>query len=368
MPVQRFTLLRADDGLTVSVGLHDLTVTPQGNGFVVQTPSTGGGISLTHQPQHTLELAKNSAGARPPQELPIYASPSVISFLVPGGTPAFPFTVEGILAVLPTLELHHHPQAWSAEPFEDPQGDGGQRRPDGAVTERQRRSALRGATAATAIAPSGSALPDDPAADPDTFAAALNGQPVPTDLVPSHVDVPSRLSILVGGGAYRFLLAARPVEHNGRVELWNSRLAVRTDSQVTPPLELRSLVTVNAVTSFPLSTLPQPPHGIPGTADAVWVQEIKDADLTTIPSGSSALDIATQSRPNPLTMEHLHVTPVGGSTQLSGRWTRRGAGPSATPPPACSRWPPGQVPVPRSSGGWWISRRPTRNTSSARSI
>ena len=202
MAVQRFTLFRADDGLTVSVGLHDLTVTPQGNGYVVQTPSTGGGISLTHQSQHTLELAKKSTGIRPPQALPIYASPSVISYLVPGGTPAFPFTVEGILGVLPTLELHSHSQAWSALPFEDPQSDGAQRRSDGAVAERERRSALRRATTATAVAPGGSVLPDDPAADPDTVTGSPIGQALPTDLVPSHVDVPSRLSILVGGGAY----------------------------------------------------------------------------------------------------------------------------------------------------------------------
>jgi hypothetical protein len=272
--------------------------------------ATGGAITVTHQPQHTIELAKGTNGVRPAQAKPVFATPAVVSYLVPAGTPPIPLTVEGVLAALPTLPLHHHPTAWSTMPFPDPQNPAGDRRVNGAAAERRRRALVRTAITAVQVDP----------ADPTSGDASNNGNAAPPGTEITRVGIPSRLQLLVGGGAHRFVNASKPVEHDDRVELWNARLATRTDTQITPPIEFRHFVIADAVTSFPLSTLPQPPHGIPGTADAMWEQLIEDGNLTTVPSESSAEDIETQSRIDPLTMEFLHLIPIGGSTQLSGQW------------------------------------------------
>ena len=139
------------------------------------------------------------------------------------------------------------------------------------------------------------------------------------------VAIPSRLTLLVAGGQTRFVHAGKPVTKAGRTELFNSRLAVATDAGITPPMERPTQALADAVLSIAFDNPfdPDPDAGV----DAVWLQQVTDGDLTTIPSQASALDIKDQTRkPNgALRVEHLRLTPLGGTTQLSGSWPTTGA-------------------------------------------
>ena len=296
-----FTLYRADDNLALTVRVTDMVLELSGSIYVLRAPNGIGAISLIYQPQHAIELGAKANGTRPAQVLPMYAPPSTVTYLLFSSTVTIPFTIEGILAAVATLPLHKHPESPFAPALVDPATLLGT-----ASAQEARAQARTGA----AVVPSNSA---NPAAD-----GAANFDL--TTLAPTEVAVPSRLRLLVAGGATRFVHAGKPVTHDGRTELFNSRLAVATSAGVTRPMEAPTRALADPVLSIAIDNPfdPDPDAGV----DAVWKQQVTDGDLTTIPSQATALDVKNQTRTadGALRVQHLRLTPLGGTTQLSGSW------------------------------------------------
>ena len=324
-----YQLYRADDGLALTIRVTEMVIEQVGSTYVLRAPGGIGAITLIHQPQHTLELARKSDGTRPPQTLPLYAPPSNVTYLLFSSTKTILFTVEGILDAVARLPLHKHPESPFAPALRDPaalltnpaasSGTPASQTPAGQTTATRE---------ARAQARTGALVAATPGGDDARRAAAADGETADfnfTTLTPTTVAIPSRLTLLVAGGQTRFVHAGKPVTKAGRTELFNSRLAVATDAGITPPMERPTQALADAVLSIAFDNPfdPDPDAGV----DAVWLQQVTDGDLTTIPSQASALDIKDQTRkPNgALRVEHLRLTPLGGTTQLSGSWPTTGA-------------------------------------------
>jgi len=248
-----FWLIRADDQLVLEVRASDLTLKQQsdGSGYVLEPSVIGGQLTVELPPQHCMEPANTAPG---PWEQkygpkPAFGRDTRLVFRVERNTPPIPFTVEGILAALPTLGLvvdsdagrslnplpappPHQPAAAilaaatelrTAGPAAD-----GTSRPDGVRHERSRRSEARlGAERVTLT----EAVP---AESIDTAVGALASGTV------TGLRLPSRLTLTPLGGATAFTHAARAVTRDGRTELWHTRLArLRADGrlvEVSSPL------------------------------------------------------------------------------------------------------------------------------------
>lgn len=280
-----YWMYRADDGLALRIST-DLEVVAQGNGYVFRTFNATKSITVHWPQQHMVEFGRLADGTRPAQQRPIFATGSTISYLVPTGS-SIPMTVPGVLAALPSLILHPHPDATSEGFATDPAAGAGV------------------ATASTTATSAGFEAPDP--ADPPRATAAIT---------PTVINLPSRLRLLIAGGATRFVHAADPVTRGGRTELFHARLAVRTASPVSPPQEVTTRAVVDAQTSFAFIGID------PDEQLLDWVEEVRNVDLTTVPSTDTALDLQKQTRTGggALQVHHLRLTPLGGFAQLSGSW------------------------------------------------
>lgn len=106
----KFSLIRADDQLHLEVETFNLEPQRVGNGFELRPPNEGQAqpahLAVTFPIQHVMEYAGTEALPFPKQLGPIYgAGTTRVVFQLPAGSPPIPFSVAGILGVLPKLAL-----------------------------------------------------------------------------------------------------------------------------------------------------------------------------------------------------------------------------------------------------------------------
>jgi hypothetical protein len=273
-------IVRAQDMLVLTFGFQNLRIEQQGRTgrFLVQdVPPEPGKLLVTFPPQHLVEQAyfqpatsaPNSplkptdsdanTGLQAPGPQPIRAlaaGRSTLVFLVREGQ-SVPFTVDGLLSAMRTLDLHvvvaakQQPglviaaptieQTWSDLVFEGP-GLGRWRRPGDATARYRlvRSVATIGARYGPDMAIQAASASEISALVGRVRSELLSGGPVlaaATLPEPEHpftgqagvrtgVELPFRLFLSPHDGA-AWAHSTAPVEHDERTELWHTRLAVR---------------------------------------------------------------------------------------------------------------------------------------------
>lgn len=280
-PVRSFWLTRAEDQLDVRLFTYDLTLTlkPDGTAELI-VPAAGGYLMLQFLGQHTMESIPTSLTELKTGQFPVYGAPSGLSFRVPGGHPPIPFTIEGILAILPTLALWVDPKVATVPALPAASqlaearvvADGDQ--PSEAAVERLRRAAARSAFANA----------DDENENDNAAALAEpvdDSQGSPGQLTAPYTSLkfPHRLNLSMRGGASRFSHPVAPAGEDGRYALWHTRLTrLRADGRLADvPMEIVVL------SSNEGGAIADPTHP--------WVKRTGDARLAPL----GGLDKATRT-------------------------------------------------------------------------
>ena len=263
-----FDLVRPDDQLALVVHLGNLTAAAGPGGFQLVAVATGqaGFVRLDFPSQQLLEYAAEGSGTRPLQPEPIFTGTSRLVFVVPPGSPPIPFTVAGILGALPSLAI-----AGGAAGFSIPEA--------AAITVNgdvlDRRLAALAARAGIDRAREAAKALERELPEPAPAAAA---EPAP---LPSQINLPYRLELALPGGATRFLHAARPVDRDGRVEPWHTRLVVRA--------------TDGSLVQQPVPVLPRTRNVAFAPPDPAWQRDVTDALINSALSAADCVNLNTQS-------------------------------------------------------------------------
>ncbi|HKE97700.1 MAG TPA: hypothetical protein VKG45_02040 [Actinomycetes bacterium] len=343
-------LVRADDQLSLVVDASKLAAHKTAAGWELRPKldSSGqpvpGRLSLIFPSQQVVEYAAKTTG-RPPQPEAIFTDPSHVAFLVPADAAPIPLSVSGILAALPGLALVTTPAAGTVGELDpSPAGGGGNaaalvrdaiesarrggadaaaraaasRVGDGApgpggaelLAERARRAGALQAAASPAPAQrviAGGAGPATPAtAAPDAADLAGTGQAA---LPWTEVRLPSRLHLAIPGNATRMAHAAAPVEHEGRTELWHTRLARRTKDGrlLEAPTPLK-----------PLPFTEPNPTGMPPS----WLSLVDENKINSPLNAISRKQIVDQSvsPASSPSADRLWLSPLGAWLEIEGDW------------------------------------------------
>jgi hypothetical protein len=331
LQTRTYALVRAEDQLDLLIQVRDMPdprPVPGGSGYQLDPGVAGGYLDVSFSPQHVMEPAVAKLGdAMDPT--PAFGNNSLLVFRVPPNSAPIPFTVAGILAALRRLELVTPDVAGAASPLEAPpartattvqlmaataragepratrvadaSGDlgGGD-----VLAERARRSATRVRHAGARDAETTRTIRRS--REPGQSSAEATGA---LSFSPTRLYLPSRLETSPPGGAMRFTHAPEPVEHDGRTELWHTRLAqLRTDGAL---VEVPSELTVVGT------------HEIASSPTSEWAKRVSDERFKNALRRSVREDLAKLTDLNfqPPELDQLMLSTLGAWLDVHGDWS-----------------------------------------------
>jgi hypothetical protein len=355
--VPSFRLIRADDQVVLDVNVSGpppnkvSSPTPGGPAWVFEGIPGGRQIWVQFGSQQIIEYAKPETGQRKDQADPLFVDRADLIFQVPAGL-SFPATVEGLLDVLsrsplrvnggdPTVDKVAALRRSGLDPHElvaavtdrtpldgPPSGQDRESRRAAAaaraVEARARR--VRPRLAPIVVEAGGGDPPVDEASPPgradgraaDQLTGPIGTQPPSASQVP----MPRRLAVRPPQGPVRMVHSAGQVTHEGRTELWHTRLAVQTTDPDLRPVEVEVPVALKDMTlDIPTPAPLVEPRDENSIRNALTDTNCKSIAPQTHPPYTNSDGSPTGAAPARL--GRLMLSALGGWLRLAGTWPTR---------------------------------------------